>query len=452
MMLAIMETSSANDDRSLNSKSPVLYPGYNFSDADIVLSVAGKPLLPLLPVSAVAKRREKAVKFRAGDIGTSSRKEERNVSSKTSGHSLQDQAEGEDQREQYQTTLFKVHGPLLADNSDVFSDLLSLPQPLENQNKVDGLPVINLYDDPIDVLDFINHSYCGVVLPFHPFKQSSFNRLSSLVRFSGKYMSDRLREVAISHIRLDWPSTLLAWDMIQAQLVPQTHQDLQEESKWLLLQDNREDLQEDPIDPYTVIRFAREEDVPEILPAAFYHISRLSFPHDAIQHIPVSKEYRKGSANNAQTNFESPHPSPAMTAQDWDTLLIGKGEIRTWFATFRRDGWLSMYTKECDDKDQVSCALASPGGWPRYWDEVVGKGTGHELAKDSLDVLAILANLRFLFCNDEKICLRCKLRAKTTIGYARVEFWESLPDFFRLKRPNPWNGVLAQGEPVDFPA
>lgn len=44
-------------------------------------------------------------------------------------------------------TQFKVYGGLLSKKSDIFTDMLRVPQPSEGQETLDGCPLVRLSDD-----------------------------------------------------------------------------------------------------------------------------------------------------------------------------------------------------------------------------------------------------------------------------------------------------------------
>ena len=53
---------------------------------------------------------------------------------------------------------FRVHKSVLAKNSLVFEDMLTMPT-LDNQNTYDGLPLVHLHDDAIHLKEFLTILY-----------------------------------------------------------------------------------------------------------------------------------------------------------------------------------------------------------------------------------------------------------------------------------------------------
>lgn len=60
---------------------------------------------------------------------------------------------------QAEGTQFKVHRGILSMNSDVFKDMLSLPQLSSGEELIDGCPVVHLSDSAADVA-FVLQALC----------------------------------------------------------------------------------------------------------------------------------------------------------------------------------------------------------------------------------------------------------------------------------------------------
>lgn len=57
-----------------------------------------------------------------------------------------------------QNTLFRVHQTILANHSEVFADLFTVPQP-DGERTIDGCPVVDLFDDEKNFVDLLNAVY-----------------------------------------------------------------------------------------------------------------------------------------------------------------------------------------------------------------------------------------------------------------------------------------------------
>ncbi|KAK7025115.1 BTB domain-containing protein, partial [Favolaschia claudopus] len=103
---------------------------------------------------------------------------------------------------------FRVHWSVLAQHSPLFSDMQGLPQPAEH-HRVEGCPVVELFDDPADVENLLNALYtpsfhCQDVLPFPVVR--------ALVRLGRKYDFKYLFDSAITRIASELPTTLDEYD------------------------------------------------------------------------------------------------------------------------------------------------------------------------------------------------------------------------------------------------
>lgn len=270
--------------------------------------------------------------------------------------------------------------------------------------------------------------------------------MSSIIRLSRKYLLLRLAPAAMFRIRSDWPTTLEEWDKNELQIlaIARWNAQVRYES-----QEGRSRLgpEDHLVEPCRVIRFARQENIPEILPAAFYHLSRISSLNGL--HRPDSGNESLIRAHGYWTDGGRYATRSVLTPADWDTLMIGKAEIRAWFVNFRKYGWQSIHANNCGASDPNSCVLSSQEGWKSYWEEAIEVLTRKALAQDGLDVMEILQDLRDAVHHDENLCPACRIQARNIIGCARTDFWYCLPDFFRLKRPNPWGRVWIEEEPMD---
>ncbi|TFK75062.1 hypothetical protein BDN72DRAFT_832773 [Pluteus cervinus] len=235
-------------------------------------------------------------------------------------------------------TLFRVHMSQLARHSECFRDMFSMPQPrapggdtlasrvaglVHGGNgsgtalgigagarmngsshvvlpTVDGgsyerIPIVDLHDDPEDVGNLLTALYDGP--SFGNNDQDDFRIVSGILRLSTKYIVDSLRTKALAHLSVAWPLTLKGWDL-------------------------REDLarsceQEHPEGghiyphPISVINLAREVDAPQLLPAAFYDLSRYSYTQifEPTEDDPL---YRPGPL------------IPRLSGYDMQCLCLGK--------------------------------------------------------------------------------------------------------------------------------
>ncbi|TDL16680.1 Nucleotidylyl transferase [Rickenella mellea] len=114
---------------------------------------------------------------------------------------------------------------LLSMHSPVFADMFSMPQPDTDsmENGFDGLPVVEISDNDTDFMHLLcfvyDHRY------YQGGMETTFEKISGLLRMSTKYQMDDLRNEILSHLALAYPSTYKKYTdavdtTIQAPLFP----------------------------------------------------------------------------------------------------------------------------------------------------------------------------------------------------------------------------------------
>lgn len=108
--------------------------------------------------------------------------------------------------------IFRVHMSILSRHSVFFRDMFSLPQPpSQNDDTMDGCPLISLQDSPDDLASLLIALYDGTT--FGDNGREDFKVVSGILRLSTKYMVDSLRTKALAHLTEAWPPTLRGWDL-----------------------------------------------------------------------------------------------------------------------------------------------------------------------------------------------------------------------------------------------
>ncbi|TDL25681.1 hypothetical protein BD410DRAFT_784719 [Rickenella mellea] len=106
-------------------------------------------------------------------------------------------------------TAFRVHGGLLAANSDIFKDMLRVPQP-DLVETYEGVPIIYLSDTKNDLEHLLKVIYRFQCL--WPEAVIEFDVLASLLRMSTKYLFTHIRNAVIARLQQSFPDTLSKWD------------------------------------------------------------------------------------------------------------------------------------------------------------------------------------------------------------------------------------------------
>ncbi|KIM89314.1 hypothetical protein PILCRDRAFT_813243 [Piloderma croceum F 1598] len=137
-------------------------------------------------------------------------------------------------------TLFRVHRTILCSHSEIFSDMFSLPRPLD-EHMIEGCPVAWLSDRACDVEHLLKAMYD----PFFRPTLMSTDQLEGVLRLSTKYEMPTFRQECISYITSCFPSEL-------------------------------SDFDDPPPRPscFWAVTMARECDILEILPCAMYLCAR----------------------------------------------------------------------------------------------------------------------------------------------------------------------------------
>ncbi|EIN05696.1 hypothetical protein PUNSTDRAFT_145651 [Punctularia strigosozonata HHB-11173 SS5] len=203
---------------------------------------------------------------------------------------------------------FRIHRERLS-YSQVFADMLDIPQPPE-ADMHDGCAVVELYDDARDWMATLRWMYDPSVLTTNP-GLVTFDVLAGCLRISTKYDIPALREWGICEMHRRWPP-------------------------------NVEDINSGISFPHAAeaINLAREVDVPDVLPAAFYSLSL--------------QKWRASSEGGRSHMILSLH--------DLRRLIVGREALE--------EVTLGMLQNPLPSEDRV-CSACTPG-LERLWREALG--------------------------------------------------------------------------------
>ncbi|KAH7878432.1 uncharacterized protein C8R40DRAFT_1158997 [Lentinula edodes] len=151
---------------------------------------------------------------------------------------------------------FKVHSGQLERHSEMFAGMLDVPQPTV-QDVLDECPVVEMHDSPDDLYHFLIALYDGLQVPFP--RPVMFAHLAAVLRISTKYIVSHLRHQCLARLKSDWPSTLEGWDARENQASSPR---------------GCYSPRQYTAHPILVIELAIEFGLNEILPSAFYDLSR----------------------------------------------------------------------------------------------------------------------------------------------------------------------------------
>lgn len=389
-----------------NLQNTVVHPDFDFADSNVVLAVTGRLIVQtpeverdLNEIEAVEMEMESPSKLAMT------------------------------------TTSFKVHLFQLRRHSDIPPNMLHVSVASFPISTVEGLPVIQLHDDPFDILNLLNFIYNNDILPTLPFRQETFSIMSSILRLAPKYNLKRLAPIAKRRILEEWPTEVEGWDRNEKQLNALCEWNALVRQADEVGQHHGEEV--DIVEPCAVIRLGTDYGIPDVLPSAFYHLSRLSTIYDRVRRgqndasgYQRSQSYWLDGGRSANREL--------LTSEDFWKLYVGKAEIRRWVENFMNSGWKSEHLSDCPGAD-LGCAVRSDG-WKAYWSREVEPNIVDLLQEDGMDVLDWLQRAHYYVSEGGQLCSGCRGQIGEVMGLARAKFWKALPEFFQLKTPRFWGG------------
>ncbi|TDL27772.1 hypothetical protein BD410DRAFT_893958 [Rickenella mellea] len=167
---------------------------------------------------------------------------------------------------------YRIHRFMLSDHSSVFRDMLTMPPAADGSLETyDGIPVVHLPDPGKDLDALLTILYDPSEILFDKHDPCVPIDILGVLKLATKYDFRKLRRRIIEQYIPAWPDTLMEWDHLEQTM-----------STW------RRDfntiapayLDEVFPEPGGAVRLARECNIPEILPAAFYSLSRISEEDD----------------------------------------------------------------------------------------------------------------------------------------------------------------------------
>ncbi|KAF7977014.1 hypothetical protein HWV62_4956 [Athelia sp. TMB] len=107
-------------------------------------------------------------------------------------------------------TQFKVYRGLLAESSPVFADMFSIPQPLTNENLMEGCAVVHLTDSVSDVTFVLEALFQRKHNTIR--KPLAIEIIVAFVRMGNKYQIDDILNNALRRLYYEFPDTLKDYD------------------------------------------------------------------------------------------------------------------------------------------------------------------------------------------------------------------------------------------------
>ncbi|EMD38779.1 hypothetical protein CERSUDRAFT_151409 [Gelatoporia subvermispora B] len=319
---------------------------------------------------------------------------------------------------------FKVHRGQLERHSDVFRDLFSLPQPMD-QEMVEGCQCVELYDSPSDMLYLLRALYDGLY-----FKKSSahdFPAIAAVLRLSTKYLIEHLRQRCLLRLETDWPTSLLGWDYRERQATDST---------------GRYNPRDSFPHPILVIQLAQEMRLETLLPSAFYDLSRYGPRKIVYGTVAPSPPLPTPPTSASSSGVADAAIIIRMSQEDLVTTLLGRELGQRYIAAF--------LDKELSERpiSEGCCHKVADGG--RVCREsfyfimlnVLRSVGGIACGRDADPLFTLTQAVDMLSRTDFsdgvrqcglKICAACKVDFADAVAKAREEVWELIPMWFGLK-------------------
>ncbi|KAH9935383.1 uncharacterized protein B0H18DRAFT_926865 [Fomitopsis serialis] len=304
---------------------------------------------------------------------------------------------------------FLVHQGLLCYHSTVLRGQVEALQ-LGHALALEGRPVLALQDTPEDMMYFLKALYgCAFGL-----ESKEFTVISALLRMSTKYGVDDLRKEVMRILLLSWPTTLALWELREKK-VTNIHG----------IYAPRTGLPH----PLSIINLAREVNAPELLPSAFYDLSRYLPSQLVLNHM------NGVDGTGAQISYE-----------DLLKVLRGKEQATRFFSTFIVD--------ELEGRDPSDACIRKRNIVTQRACQVAFEAVNFELIRD-VNGMVCNRNSDPLFATAESLAMQtredvpgeenravyracevCRLEYSSVVDAVREDFWRRIPEWFELEVGN----------------
>ncbi|OCH91409.1 hypothetical protein OBBRIDRAFT_887017 [Obba rivulosa] len=321
-------------------------------------------------------------------------------------------------------TLFRVHMSQLSRKSLFFRHMFDMPPPSQSlgsnadaaDSMLEGCPLLTMEDAAEDWINLLHALYDGPW--FGNNDRDDFRVVSGILRLSTKYIIDSLRKRALDHLLVAWPSTLKDWDAREDiariyELETANHRGFRYPS------------------PIAIIDLARENDTPELLPAAFYDLSRYHF-HEI---------YESGEGEP----LSQPPLAHTLGASDIQRLTLGKEAALHTITTLiqsmgngpHRDAVHPTHLSHPRHNRRSSGSVCvSAAACRKDFEELVELATQHYLfdrGRGCCDPLYAAEELGQLKSAEFSECKACARALESWAARERQRIWKMIPSWFRLK-------------------
>ncbi|KAF8876703.1 hypothetical protein CPB84DRAFT_1795692 [Gymnopilus junonius] len=321
---------------------------------------------------------------------------------------------------------FKVHQGLLCRHSTPLQEGINALEATEDAKlySIEGKPVLILNDQPKDLCHFLLALYDGVSSVKHD--NHDFEIVSALLRLSTKYRVQHIRNDILRGMSMVWPRNLSAWEFREADATDSTG-----------VYKPRSVYPH----PILVINLAKETGALELLPSAFYDLSRCSASEIATGYLPP------GSTDRSELH--------TLADEDLLNTLRGREHASRFLSTFvvneleGREASPNCVNKSDVDPFRKRICQAT---FEATTFEILRDVNGVVLHRSSDPLFAIMdADLMQTRADGSgaggaggggrlsllhRACEPCRMEFTTAVDAARDELWHKLPYWFGINLPS----------------
>lgn len=222
-----------------------------------------------------------------------------------------------------------------------------------------------------------------------------------LYKLAQKYKVDYITDVLSAQFEQDWPKTLWEWDAFESDDATYF------KGKMGIYRDCMYP------EPVAAIEFARVANLPSILPAAFYQLSRVTTGSNYKEHLKAGLTWQAGLRSARWSD---------LTKEDLVCLAAGKEQLSHYLMILQK-GLIEEIPAE-----ETKCRQA--------W-ELMPALRSDDILHDLLEI-----------CKPDKLpgvfmCKSCRSKVNEKARTERLGLWGLLPKLFRVPRPGSLNLVFA---------
>ncbi|TFY61659.1 hypothetical protein EVG20_g6971 [Dentipellis fragilis] len=316
--------------------------------------------------------------------------------------------------------VFRMYKGVLASRSPVFEGMFSLPAQGTTE-QYDGAPAVYMPDDANHLQLLLEVLYLGREVPSKRLSPDTPSDVWPILELCRKYQIDSLRNTIITRLEEDWPPSLDGWDVLDAQI---------QSMALIWTRDHRDALRKPTQtaeyfdtsvpEPASAIQLAREFDIPSILPAAFYTLSRISI--DENWHIMHDLDERTSQPTRTARWRD-------LGPQDFICLLEGRARLQGVMDYDYSEPSSNLVDIYYDENPHARSSFCTESTRETFYDQI------GDAASDSSDVLGALHPYQAKFHSGHKVCPSCSRKFTMEVHNLRQYIWDRLPEHFGLCEP-----------------